>query len=113
MEQVFNERQRKVFPYFNGVAQVWGDPVSIYRRFLAACDGDINLILSRVDGDTCEKQPLLWAETMDRLMGVVREVLGMQPFDATTGKGATDRDCLDALQAWQAWMNEKKAPAAS
>lgn len=113
MEQIFSERQRKVFPYFNGVAQVWGDPVAIYRRILAACEGDVNLLLSRVSSEIRDQQPLLWAESMARLMEVVRGVLGMIPFDPSTGEGATDQDCLNALEAWRTWMNEKKAPAAS
>ena len=109
MEQVFQERERQVFTYFNGVKQVCADPLAVFRKVVAAFDGDVNTTLEQLDSD----QPGLWAMATTRMIDVVREAFPMVPFDGDTGEGATDRDCLDALNAWRTWMNAKKAPAVS
>jgi len=110
MEQIFSERQRKVFPYSNGVAQVWGDPVAIYRKMLAEFDGDLDLILQR---SRDKSQPRLWSESVERLVEAVRKVFGMVPIDPVTGEGADETDCLAAAVAWREFLAAKKASAAS
>ncbi len=113
MEQIFTEQERRVFQYWNGVAQVWGDPVRIYRRVLSASDGDINILLERTSPEVQVVTPTLWAESVERLVQVVRDAFEMAPFNPETGTGATETDCLNAIKSWQGWMDEKKEPAAS
>jgi hypothetical protein len=109
MEQVFSAAERQVFAYFNGLATVYGDPMRVLRAMLAAFDGDPNPTIEQMDSP----EPTLWVPAAERMVAAVREVFGMAPFDPATGQGATDADCLAALQAWQGWMAAKKAPAAS
>lgn len=109
MEQIFAEHQRKVFAYCNGTSQVYGDPLAIFRKIVAAFDGDPNPTLTAM----VSPEVALWAAATERMLPIVREVFQMVPFDPATGLGASDSMVLDALVAWQGWMNEKKGPAAS
>lgn len=127
MEQVFDEQIRKVFPYFNGSAQVWGDPLAIYRALMKEFEGDTKPILeafrSRAlvpEGTPPEEAAAAlaagearWTAAAGRLVEFVRRAFAMAPFDPATGTGATEEDCLAALEDYHAWMRSKKAPAAS
>ena len=127
MEQVFNEQLRKVFPYFNGAAQVWGDPLAIYRALMKEFDGDTTPVLeafrsrAQIPAGTPPEEAAAamaageacWTAAAGRLVEFVRKAFAMVPFDPATGCGATEEDCLAALEAYHAWMATKKAPAAS
>lgn len=127
MEQVFNEQLRKVFPYHNGVATVWGDPLAIYRALMREFDGDPQPVLDSFGvrgtaptGTTPEEvaathaaNEARWTAAAGRLVEFVRRAFQMVPWDAAAGTGATEEDCLNALTAWQDWMRSKKARAAS
>lgn len=109
MDQVFSDEERRVFAYHDGAGTVHGDPLAIWRRMLAAFDGDLDVVLEQARHD----QAAVWAPAMGRLVEAVRDVFAMRPFDPATGQGATDEDCLAALRAWQGWLAKKKATAAS
>lgn len=109
MDQLFTESQRRVFRYFNGVADVYGDPVAIYRQLLGAFGGDLDLIVE----NSLHPAPEVSAPAIGRLVDAVRSAFSMVPFDPATGEGATEPDCLAALDQWRGWIQEKKSRAAS
>lgn len=109
MEQVFPEAERRVFHYFNGVREVYADPMHIFRRLILAFDGNPNAILERLNAD----EPFVWASAVEQAIPGIRVAFEMAEFDPTTGAGATSADCLAALHAWQGWLAAKKEKAAS
>jgi hypothetical protein len=109
VDAIFDDKERRVFQYHNGTAVVFGDPWLIYRRLLAAFDGDLKPALDQLHS----KEPGVWVPAVERLVPVVRDIFGMVPFDSATGAGATDDECVQALHAFLGWLAEKKAPAAS
>ena len=106
MEQVFDERQRNIFRYWNGIAYVWGDPLQIYRRLLVAFGGDMGPTYA----NAASEDPAISLPALGELADKVRDAFGMVPFDQATGQGATESDCLDALADWSAHLGLKKKP---
>jgi len=109
MEQVFSDAERRVFRYFNGAAEAYGDPVRVYRRLLTALGGDLDVVLEHTRHPSVEVS----GPALERLADAARFAFDLAPFDPATGAGATEPDCLAAVESWAAWMRAKKGRAAS
>lgn len=97
-------QDRRIFKYWAGPQSgpVHGDPVAILRGMTLALAGDINALL-----DAWRSDELLKAmEAEQQLMDAVRSVFRMDPWDAAEGKGATDSECRDALEAFLDFFGE-------
>lgn len=117
---------RNIFSYFNGSTTVYGDPLTIHRHLTRALDGDPNRVIGETHAglagerenypDEESWQAALAQEVAtapmrvdagERLIGAIRGVFGMVPFDPATGSGATEKHCMDALEAFVALVEKK------
>ncbi len=119
-----------VFPYFDGAATVYADPLAIHRQLTRALDGNPNRVLVDVAiGKAEEREAYLDEESWElavaqeeateelryaateKLLAAIRQVFQMAPFDRATGQGATEKHCRDALAAFCDYMEEAKKKA--
>lgn len=140
-EKLFTEKQRGVFKYHNGVKEVWGDPLQIFRRLEYALQGGAIALIRQAflpppkykppseegpDRDSYEQTYgqlkadyiLRTSEAKERLVPAVRQAFGMPPLvqdidKNPEGKGATEEDCLNAIEAWVRYQDAKKKNTAS
>jgi hypothetical protein len=113
----------KIFRYNDGSADVYADPVAVYRRFMEATEGDPDPLLKAAqrpdpgpDGTPPREEPGALLHRLDaerQLVEAARVALPMKPFDPTTGGGATDEQCLAALYAWLSHLEGGGRGAAS
>jgi len=94
---------RDIFPFWNGAAQVFGDPIAIYRRMLRA----IGKPLEQQIGLTKGMNELLNLEAYAKLYDATRTAFPMVPFSPENGTGATEADCQRALDALLTWLEKK------
>jgi hypothetical protein len=127
-----SERNRTdVFgPYWNGRAEVWGDPFALHEDLVHALDGDPNRVLAEAEADRLpprehfateeEYQEVVarvaLAEPMayrakKLLVAAVRQVFGMAPFDPQTGEGATAKQCRKVLEDFVRYEQDCKKKA--
>lgn len=99
----------KVFSYCNGAEDVYADPLAVYRKLFAALDGDPDAVL----GKAAHEDPAVHLPARGQLSEAVRKAFDMAPFDAKTGAGATESDCLAAVWSFCHWLEERKKKAAS
>lgn len=93
------EQNRRVFKYFNGVKDVFGDPMRIYSE----------LCLKLGDPDAAFEA---WQKGNDAYADIAmadnaREAFHMPSFDPETGAGATDEDVHDAVTALLDYFEKK------
>src|SRR5262245_17929915 len=96
-------QSRSVFGYHNGAAQVFGDPLALWRRFVVACQGDAEGFLRATQDQT---DPARAAEAAGRVVAAVREVFGLQPCDLATGQGATDDHAIATAEKFFDFLTE-------
>lgn len=106
---VHDEQERRVFKYHNGIGEVYGDPLEIWKRMLDALDGDLSTPMEQAKSDT----PEVAIPALVRIAEAVRTAFGLAPLDPQTGTGATVQDCYGVLKSWNRWLVEKKERAAS
>jgi hypothetical protein len=100
---MYTEQEKKIFPYFDGAARVFGDPVTIRRRLTGFLDGNPNAVV-----DACNStDPATAMQADEKLLAAIRFAFDM-PFDRTTGTGATEDECFAAYDAFTAFMEQKK-----
>ena len=95
--------KQDIFPFFNGVAQVFGDPIVIYRRMLRALSKPIEKQVGLTKG----QNELLNLEAYAELYKATRVSFPMIPMNPETGEGATEADCQRALDALLTWIEKK------
>jgi hypothetical protein len=106
-------QSRGVFSFYDGVAEVWGDPLEIETAFILACGGDADALFKAAQlppANIVEHPPATQSRLMAqaKLVDATRVAFGMAPFDKATGKGATAADCIRALNRFTDWL-EKNA----
>jgi hypothetical protein len=107
---VFSSQERRVFSYQDADGkEVYGDPLAIHYALLEALQGELNDVLEQARAEDV----LTRARAQKRLAAAVLEAFGLEPFDRTTGRGATVQHCLDAAWAFFAFLDQKKMPAPS
>lgn len=107
-----NEQQKAIFQYWNGAADVYGDPLRIHNRMCRACEGDPNKLVDRIIGEDGEFKPEnpLSFEAQEMFVRAVRFAFELLPFDPQTGQGAKESDCLRAWNSYTDWL-QKKSPS--
>ena len=108
MDEIFPEAQRQVFPYHNGSKKLFGDPLAIESRFLAA------LAAAGTDGETVDNSlaSKVVAERLhagSQIAAAVRESFRLVPFDEETGEGVTDEGVKAIWNRFNAWRDSLKA----
>ena len=124
--------RKNVFSYFNGAETIYADPLAIYRRLAHALGGNPNEVVQRSElgitgpreaypDDQAYEEALaaevasepMRFEAMEQLLEAIRVVFRMEPFVPATGKGATEKDCRDAFEAFIAYLEDQKKSAVS
>lgn len=117
---MFSPEERSIFKYHNGEKEIWADPLAIRRQLTLAFGGDPDAALDAAQPPVYVKAPdgseppvnpvaeVHAARGLGRLMEGVREAFGMTPFDPDSGKGATEEQCMKALQAYLDFLESKK-----
>ena len=85
----YSEAERGIFRYFNGVAEVCGDPLAIELALRESCDGKLYETLKLYnDALPKEGQPdtNAWVPYLRKLIDAGRAAFGIA-FDPQTGKG--------------------------
>lgn len=133
VQGVFVPDTTKIFKYFNGVEDVWGDPLEIYDRLELLLQGHaiqtINeaFIIVEKNKSPSEvanlpqspeilqqramvdaEQRLKRSQARERLIPAVRQAFGLAERNPKTGFGATRDQCLDAIIAYLDFQNQKK-----
>lgn len=106
---MFTQSDKKIFPYWNGRQEVYGDPMALHRRLTIALGGTPNEVLKAAKSES----PLENAHARERLIDAVREAFEMVPFDKTEGAGALDEDCFQALRTLLEWTEKNASRAAA
>jgi hypothetical protein len=91
----FTDAERRVFTYFNGTTDVFGDPIPCRRKLVIATGGKLTELLAAFYGDGTEGS----ATAAEVLLPAVRTALALPNFDPVTGSGCTDADVEAALHA--------------
>jgi hypothetical protein len=103
----FTEQERKVFgPYWNGVAKIYGDPLTIDRRMRRALEGDPNEFLA-IAKDPNQPESERFAAT-ERVLRAAEFAFSLQPFDPASGQGSTEEQVREVLQQFSDWVDQKK-----
>ncbi len=98
---MYTETQRRIFgPYWNGVAQVYADPIRVHRLLTHELDGDPNKYLT---GAQAEDEPTRF-QARNRLLAAATRALDMIPFSPETGQGALESDVMVALSNYLEFM---------
>lgn len=97
---MYPEQQRKIFQYFDGQRQVYGDPLKIRRRLNGRLDGNLNKALADKD---------LSPEHYERVLDAVVYAFDLPPFNQETGEGAVEEVVVKALTSFLDWL-QKKSP---
>ena len=106
--------QKGVFSYFDGSKGTFCDALDVYCRFVEACDGDPDAVLSAA-ADPKEPDRESPPERLGRirakmrLIAAARAAFKMAPIDPATGAGETSEAVENALYAWLEWMEKKSA----
>jgi hypothetical protein len=103
----FTPDERQVFPYFDGVANVWGDPLDIHDKLTDLLDGDPASVVEHAKS----LDPRTRYDAKRKLDKAVITAFEMPPFDKTTGAGSTRVHRTVALNTWCAWMETHKKKA--
>lgn len=113
-------------PYWDGEKQVFGDPGELWRNLVGHARGCLDQLIrdSKVQGPSdspaddeatlANKQELrnranaVAFPAIARMMEVARLTFDLLPFDKSTGKGATEKDCDAVLTAFFKFRAEQK-----
>lgn len=118
---MFDERERRVFKYHNGVAEVWGDPLVLERRLRAYMGGngkqlisDMNSVLDtegKVVADADFSKADAASEVFVEAVAKAFEIPKL--FDTKTGEGYTEKNLRDLWDKFQQWVEDKKKEQSS
>ena len=91
-------------PYWDGQHNVYADPLKVRRILKARLEGKPDVWIDRTKSpDPSEK-----SIAIEKISLAARDAFGMMPFSKLTGKGATETDCLRAVQLFLDWQTAKK-----
>ncbi len=102
---MFSEEERLIFgPYFDGRADVHGDPVRILRRLKTLLEGDVNKFLTQARSDV----PELACIAYDRLIDATVQSFDLVGFDKVSGEGLTEDRVMSVLVSFTTWIDDVK-----
>lgn len=78
----------------------YADPLAAYKLLAA---GNINKLLDERDA----ADPKKYAAADSAVCELVRRAFGLSPLNPKTGRGFSDQDCLDILEAFLGYIEKK------
>src|SRR5574341_2178294 len=101
---MFAERERDIFgPYWDGVKNVFGDPMAIYRKFRHELGEEPNKVFADAHSDIEQ----IRFEARNKVVQAVMTAFNMVPFNSDDGTGAKERDCNRVLADFIDWIEKK------
>ena len=105
---------RDVFKFHDGTGDAHADPLAVYRRFVAALDGDPDPVLEAARNDGADPGALLARlDAQGKLAAASRAAFGLPGVDRATGQGVTDGAALETLYDFLRWLEGNGRGAAS
>ncbi len=100
----FTAQEKAIFEYQDPAtgARRYADPMAVDRALAAHTHGECDRLVADLHGT----DPVKRLAAGDLLWPAVRAAFGLAPFDAATGKGATDAVCNRLLGDYNGWANE-------
>ena len=109
MDQVFPAAEREIFPYFNGVKEVKGDPLEIEARYLRELAGeDLGAIDKMLESPDVQTR----LRGSDKMVPAIRAAFRLREFDEDTGEGLTLGEAFALFNRFIAWKHDLKAGSA-
>lgn len=109
---MYSDEERRVFKYFDGEQEVYGDPLALRTEIFIATNGDPDSLSKKIfiplTPDTPPEQIIEAYKAEKKLVEIVRDVFKMKPFDPTTGAGATVDHCRMAWRMLTRFLNGEK-----
>ena len=120
----WTESDKRIFEYpsIDGSVPLFADPLIVRRKLLARSAGKIDELVDkyRLAHEASEAvaanpgalvDPGIFVEgdaAQEMLAASVMYAFDLQPFDASTGHGATEKYCLRLLDSFNEWREQKK-----
>lgn len=112
---MFTDQERRVYRRHADGREYYADPLAVHRAFVQALDGDPDSVLQAAQrpaqGVEEPTRLLQRLEAERRIAEAGRTALGLQPFDAATGRGTTDAEALEAAYDFLEWLEGNAARA--
>lgn len=104
LRSLFVRRRPSLFRYHDGQRFRFADPIAVYRMLWIECGGNPQDLLASSESAT----PQLAVPSAEKMVGAVRRVFALAPFDSETGGGCTDADAYAVLDGFCDFLDEKK-----
>lgn len=107
----FADNEKVPFQYFDGVQDVYADPLELLNQIMMRTGGKPNELRKKVFSAPPGADIQLVAESadaVDQLVAVTRDVFRMPPFDPQTGQGAMWAHCLATWDKFAVFMKDEK-----
>lgn len=101
----FTRDESEIFPYFNGIKEVKGDPLEIEGRYLRALVGED---LAAIDKGLESKDVYANLDSTEIMVPAVRVAFKLPEFNEDTGEGLTWNEIISLFNRFLAWKQEKK-----
>lgn len=95
----------RVYKYFNGIQEVYADPLMVHRHLMRLLDGASERIVNEANSDDVA----ISTPARDKLVAATRQAFGLLPFDPMTGAGAVEEEVMRIWDDFNCWLDKKKA----
>lgn len=103
----FSETDKTIYgPYFNGVQQVYGDPIRLHRRLIHGLSGEQAQVLSDIRNKEAPEQVRF--EATERFLAASVFAFELAAFDPATGQGMQENAVLALAKDFLGWIKKKE-----
>lgn len=106
---MFTEQEMKIFTYHNGKELVQADPGRLHRLLYAKSDGLYGQWVEEWNDDSA----VVGSDAVEKLLPLVCEVFGLQPYNFEAKSGMLEDEILDVLDSFILWRHAKKKSIAN
>lgn len=98
---------RDIYSYTAAGSTRHADPLRVNRTLWGELDGKFDRVLTQSQ----DEEPAVHYPAQDQLVAAVRVAFDLPEIDPHTGAGFLDREVLQVLSDYLAWMHSKKKPS--
>lgn len=108
---MFKDSERRIFPYNDGTADRFGDPLELEREIRLAL-GDPNQVITQIraiyDPNAPIEAVLSGHIVAKKAAAAIRQIFGLAPVDPVTGNGVTEAMVWHTWRSFHQFLREKK-----
>jgi hypothetical protein len=102
-----NKDKRKIFKYFNGKKEVYGDPFVINMNFFRALDSEnVESLFEKMDNKDIQGSE--YEDTVLRILPGIKAGFGVSEVDPDTGEGLTVDEMVELFGDFLVWRADLK-----